>query len=283
MANPQLEDGYTKIANELLEALSRSNLSPYESRVLWFVIRQTYGWKKKTDLISLSQIVKGTGIEKGNTSRALKSLILRQIVVRLDNKQLGFNKDYDSWLRKLSAETPPKLSAETPKLSAETPKLSVETPKKVVSRDTKKLSVETPKLSVETPPRSCEKLSAETPQKKEYKETIQKKGKETETVDQYREELRIRFSDLDFDIELEKFNLYWAEGGRTLKRPKLALLNWMTIAQRRAEKEGIGGKATRDIGKDPFAGWREIAGQPADSGSISEGEGPGAGTVPVDS
>ena len=238
MANPQLEDGYTKIANELLEALSRSNLSPYESRVLWFVIRQTYGWKKKTDLISLSQIVKGTGIEKGNTSRALKSLILRQIVVRLDNKQLGFNKDYDSWLRKLSAETPP---------------------------------------------RSCEKLSAETPQKKEYKETIQKKGKETETVDQYREELRIRFSDLDFDIELEKFNLYWAEGGRTLKRPKLALLNWMTIAQRRAEKEGIGGKATRDIGKDPFAGWREIAGQPADSGSISEGEGPGAGTVPVDS
>jgi len=131
MANPQLEDGYTKIANELLEALSRSNLSPYESRVLWFVIRQTYGWKKKTDLISLSQIVKGTGIEKGNTSRALKSLILRQIVVRLDNKQLGFNKDYDSWLRKLSAETPP---------------------------------------------RSCEKLSAETPQKKEYKETIQKKS-----------------------------------------------------------------------------------------------------------
>ena len=267
MANPQLEDGYTKIANELLEALSRSNLSPYESRVLWFVIRQTYGWKKKTDLISLSQIVKGTGIEKGNTSRALKSLILRQIVVRLDNKQLGFNKDYDSWLRKLSAETP---------------KLSAETPKKVVSRDTKKLSVETPKLSVETPPRSCEKLSAETPQKKEYKETIQKKGKETETVDQYREKLRIRFSDLDFDIELEKFNLYWAEGGRTLKRPKLALLNWMTIAQRRAEKEGSG-KATRDIGKDPFAGWREIAGQPADSGSISEGEGPGAGTVPVDS
>ena len=221
MANPQLEDGYTKIANELLEALSRSNLSPYESRVLWFVIRQTYGWKKKTDLISLSQIVKGTGIEKGNTSRALKSLILRQIVVRLDNKQLGFNKDYDSWLRKLSAETP--------------------------------------KLSVETPPRSCEKLSAETPQKKEYKETIQKKGKETETVDQYREKLRIRFSDLDFDIELEKFNLYWAEGGRTLKRPKLALLNWMTIAQRRAEKEDIGGKVGRPDKTDGWKDWAEFA------------------------
>jgi phage replication O-like protein O len=249
VANPQLEDGYTKIANELLEALSRSNLSPYESRVLWFVIRQTYGWKKKTDLISLSQIVKGTGIEKGNTSRALKSLILRQIVVRLDNKQLGFNKDYDSWLRKLSAETPPR-SCE--KLSAETPKLSAETPKKVVSRDTKK-------LSVETPPRSCEKLSAETPQKKEYKETIQKKGKETETVDQYREKLRIRFSDLDFDIELEKFNLYWAEGGRTLKRPKLALLNWMTIAQRRAEKEDIGGKVGRPDKTDGWKDWAEFA------------------------
>jgi phage replication O-like protein O len=257
VANPQLEDGYTKIANELLEALSRSNLSPYESRVLWFVIRQTYGWKKKTDLISLSQIVKGTGIEKGNTSRALKSLILRQIVVRLDNKQLGFNKDYDSWLRKLSAETPPR-SCE--KLSAETPKLSAETPKKVVSRDTKK-------LSVETPPRSCEKLSAETPQKKEYKETIQKKGtvsikrvkNEKETIEEFTQELRQRFPMLNFDVELEKFNLYWAEGGRTLKRPKLALLNWMTIAQRRAEREDIGGKVGRPDKTDGWKDWAEFA------------------------
>ena len=47
MANPQLEDGYTKIANEILEALAGINLSPYEGRALFFLIRKTYGWKKK--------------------------------------------------------------------------------------------------------------------------------------------------------------------------------------------------------------------------------------------
>ena len=62
MASPQLEDGYTQISNELLEALCWMNLSPYEWRVLLWILRKTYGWKKKTDWISLSQFSKETGL-----------------------------------------------------------------------------------------------------------------------------------------------------------------------------------------------------------------------------
>ena len=47
------------------------------------------------------------------------------------------------------------------------------------------------------------------------------------------------YQDIDFDNELEKFELYWTEGGRKLKRPKLALKNWMDKA-REYKKRGSG-------------------------------------------
>ena len=56
MANPQLEDGYTEIANEILEALMRLHLSPNQWQVILCIIRKTYGFKKKVDYIANSQI-----------------------------------------------------------------------------------------------------------------------------------------------------------------------------------------------------------------------------------
>lgn len=51
------------------------------------------------------------------------------------------------------------------------------------------------------------------------------------SLHQYLEELRSKYPDLDLDAELVKFNLYWSEGNRKLKRPKLAFLNWMNKAK----------------------------------------------------
>ena len=97
MANPQLEDGFTMVANEIIEALARINLCAYESRVLWFIIRKTYGWHKKIDWIALSQIVDSTGILKPNVSRTLKSLKARNIIIRDKNRHVGLQKDYEKW------------------------------------------------------------------------------------------------------------------------------------------------------------------------------------------
>ena len=44
------------------------------------------------------------------------------------------------------------------------------------------------------------------------------------------EGLRPKYLGIDFDNELTKFHLYWSEDGRVLKRPKLALKNWMDRA-----------------------------------------------------
>lgn len=96
MESPQLENGYTKIANEIIEALSRTNLSSYESRILWCVFRKTYGFQKREDWISISQFVEITGIKPSHISRSIKLLTLRGIVTKGGNK-IRFNKLWSQW------------------------------------------------------------------------------------------------------------------------------------------------------------------------------------------
>lgn len=95
-ANPQKEDGHIDIANEIAEALAKINLNKYESRYLWALWRKTYGWHKKSDIISNSQFVELTGIKKQHIWRTQRRLIQRNIVTQIGN-QLAFHKDYTTW------------------------------------------------------------------------------------------------------------------------------------------------------------------------------------------
>ncbi len=99
--NPQLENGYTRIANEILEALPRLKIPVECWRVLMVIFRKTYGYQKKFDRISLSQFCLATGMKKQNASRALKKLEkIGVIVIRGDDrkpKTYWFNKNYASW------------------------------------------------------------------------------------------------------------------------------------------------------------------------------------------
>lgn len=107
--SPQLENGYTKIANELIEALARIRIPGEAMQVLLFIIRKTYGWCKKEDVIPLSQFVTGTGMKKPTICRALKKLqSMNIIVIKKDNTIIKkdndistiycFNKTYNSWI-----------------------------------------------------------------------------------------------------------------------------------------------------------------------------------------
>lgn len=102
MANPQKEDGHTDIANEILEALWKVNLSAYETRVLIFLLRKTYGWHKKVDAISLSQFEKAIGLDRRLIHRTLKELSSKGMILVIpqdDRKPVsyGFQKDYQKW------------------------------------------------------------------------------------------------------------------------------------------------------------------------------------------
>jgi len=100
MASPQCEDGYTRIANELLLALCRSRLTLYEWRVLMAVIRLTYGYNRKVDQISVRQLSRITSINYRLVYRTLKSLEKKNMLHISKQKNrliLGIQKDYERW------------------------------------------------------------------------------------------------------------------------------------------------------------------------------------------
>ena len=100
MANPQRENGHIDIANEIAEQLAKTQLSGYESRVLWVLWRKTYGWHKRSDRISISQFSMGTGIARRHIHKTLQRLVDRNIVTKNSNKFItrwAFQKDYSKW------------------------------------------------------------------------------------------------------------------------------------------------------------------------------------------
>lgn len=102
MANPQTENGFTKIANEILEALIRTSLSGQELKIALLVIRKTYGFNKKVDFISLTQMAKALACSKIRCAQVVKNLESMKILTVNENingvgKSYRFNKDYSQW------------------------------------------------------------------------------------------------------------------------------------------------------------------------------------------
>jgi len=91
------EKEYILITNEFTEAISRQYLRPNESKVLWHVIRKTWGWRKKSDFIALKQFEKELGISKDIACRALSRLKRRGIVDQLANKTYAIQTDVSLW------------------------------------------------------------------------------------------------------------------------------------------------------------------------------------------
>lgn len=77
---PQVEDGYTRLANALIEALARARLNGQELSVALAVVRMTYGYQKRADRIAASQIAKLTGIPSKKIGPLLRRLEEKHIL-----------------------------------------------------------------------------------------------------------------------------------------------------------------------------------------------------------
>jgi phage replication O-like protein O len=97
MPNPQLEDGYTKIANEIMDKFCCFRIPGEVRQVVDAIVRKTYGWNKKEDWIAHSQIIAMTTLLKGSVSRGLSKAITHKLVIGSDNK-LRLNKNLDEWI-----------------------------------------------------------------------------------------------------------------------------------------------------------------------------------------
>jgi len=102
MANPQKENGYTAIANEILERLYAIPLSGSEYKIILCILRKTYGWRKKSDYISLSQLVEEVRLSKKQICEAVNKLCAKQIIIKNKFKfrtsEYYFNKDFELWI-----------------------------------------------------------------------------------------------------------------------------------------------------------------------------------------
>ena len=93
------------IATELWEALCRIRIPGEARQVLDVVIRKTYGFKKKTDVIAISQIMKATGLKRGHVVRGRDKLLSMNMIIIVKRSEKGsndkltysFQKDYDLW------------------------------------------------------------------------------------------------------------------------------------------------------------------------------------------
>lgn len=90
------DDGYTRLANELYEELIGANLTRNQAKVAHAVCRKTYGFNKKLDRISDSQISELTKLPRQKVNKAKNELIAMRVLLRV-GMHIGPNKHLSEW------------------------------------------------------------------------------------------------------------------------------------------------------------------------------------------
>jgi phage replication O-like protein O len=102
VADVQVEDGFTRIANVLLEQIVSSKMNGCQYAIVLIVWRYTYGFKRKEHDLSAGFISSATGYNKRQIEREIGALVSRRIIhQRIINgvsRTLAFNKDFETWL-----------------------------------------------------------------------------------------------------------------------------------------------------------------------------------------
>ena len=106
-----LDDGYAKVANLILEALACAPLTRTEYAVVLCVMRQTYGWAKKRDrntgkmaALTAKDIAEGTGKPTRTVETAIQSLTKAHVIASQQVKKgnyyaYGINPAVSEWGR----------------------------------------------------------------------------------------------------------------------------------------------------------------------------------------
>jgi len=97
MANVQLENGYTRIANELLEQIIFRDFSKNQLNIILFIIRLSYGCNKKNAFISTKSKFQLAGVHKNHIKNSLEYLQANKVII-IDNNIYSLNKNIDEWL-----------------------------------------------------------------------------------------------------------------------------------------------------------------------------------------
>jgi phage replication O-like protein O len=78
------EDGYTRVANLILEALALAKLNGVQKGICLYLIRQSYGWGKSEEAISLHEFAVACGTSKTYISKQMQDLLEKKIIIRTE-------------------------------------------------------------------------------------------------------------------------------------------------------------------------------------------------------
>lgn len=103
MGDVKLENGYTRIANVLMEVLPKIGLNGTQHNIIWVVFRYTYGFQRKDHDLSLTFIAKATNSHKMTIQKEISRLIDMNILEEKkaptfsQSRIIAFNKNINSW------------------------------------------------------------------------------------------------------------------------------------------------------------------------------------------
>lgn len=104
--SPQTDEGFVRIANELMDAVLSAGFSQRQLLVLLAIIRKTYGYNKKEDDMSAQQIGKLCNMGRQHVTTILNQLADMNVIHKRPGKYgciIGIQKNYSAW--DVSAQT----------------------------------------------------------------------------------------------------------------------------------------------------------------------------------
>ena len=79
-----LEDGYTKLSNLILEVLSIAKLSGIQKGICLYLFRRSYAWNTKQARITLDEFAHACDSSRSYISQQLKTLVEGRVIIRSD-------------------------------------------------------------------------------------------------------------------------------------------------------------------------------------------------------
>lgn len=103
MADVQVENGFTKIANQILEEIAKFKFNGTELRIIMTIWRYTYGFNRKSHEMSAGFISNAIGVDISRVKKVLKDLIDKKVILVVEeasfnsSRILAFNKNFEEW------------------------------------------------------------------------------------------------------------------------------------------------------------------------------------------
>lgn len=100
-----------KIANELVDQFVKLKITSTQWNILFLVMRETYGYNRKSKDLSVSYISKAVGASEFRTRKAVQDLIQKNILIEYSeptpraSRNIGINKYYLDWSRPNASDT----------------------------------------------------------------------------------------------------------------------------------------------------------------------------------